>query len=109
MQAIFEPIDIFSRRVLKLFELASNIQQFRSLAGCQLEGLAALINEFDGLVAAFQARGHDLLSAHSDTDFDREYVEFNVKIDALEVDLQQLIAGSSALRVDEFTFDHRLG
>lgn len=87
---IFGRIDAFCRRILKLIDLFSTIGQYRALEAHQLEGLAPLIREFDGLVASLQARRHNLL-AFTSTDFDRDYVEFNVSVDRLEVKLQSFI------------------
>lgn len=92
-QAIFGRFDLFCRRVIKLIDLFSTIQQFRTLAGHKLEGMEPLTKEFDDLAISFQARRHDLL-AFTSGDFDRDFVEFNVNIDALEVKLQQFINGS---------------
>jgi len=92
-QAIFGRFDLFCRRVIKLIDLFSTIQQFRTLASHKLEGMEPLTKEFEDLATMFQARRHDLL-AFTSTDFDRDFVEFNVNIDALEVKLQQFINGS---------------
>lgn len=92
-QAIFGRFDLFCRRVIKLIDLFSTIQQFRTLGEHKLEGMEALIKEFEDLAFGFQAKRHDLL-AFTGNEFDRDFVEFNVNIDALEVKLQQFINGS---------------
>ena len=92
-QAIFGRFDLFCRRVIKLIDLFSTIMQFRTLAAHKLEGMESLSKEFEDLAVGFTAKRHDLL-AFTSNDFDRDFVEFNVNIDALEVKLQQFINGS---------------
>ena len=92
-QAIFGRFDLFCRRVIKLIDLYSTIMQFRTLASHKLEGMESLSKEFEDLAIGFIAKRHDLL-AFTSNDFDRDFVEFNVNIDALEVKLQQFINGS---------------
>jgi dynein heavy chain len=92
-QAIFGRFDLFCRRVIKLIDLFSTIAQFRALGEHKLEGMGPLIKEFEDLAKTFEMKRHDLL-AYASNDFDRDFVEFNVNIDALEVKLQQFINGS---------------
>jgi len=86
-RAIFAPLDGFCRRCMKLIDLFGTVRQYTALAEHQLEGLAPLLTSFNRLVAALQARRHDLLD-YRRMDFDRDYVEFNANIDALERKLQ---------------------
>ena len=53
----------------------------------QLEGMEDLINQFHSIVKGFRLKRHDLL-AYNNNKFDRDYVEFNVKISDLESSLQ---------------------
>jgi len=49
-----------------------------------------LLEKFRSIVKEFRLKRHDLLDYHNNK-FDRDYVEFNVKISDLEASLQQFI------------------
>lgn len=87
---IFGKFDLFCRRLIKLMDMFSTIQQFRSLEKQKFEGLDPLIIAFNDVVQTFKAKGHDLLDYHMNK-FDRDYVEFNIKMIELENSLQQFI------------------
>ncbi|RYE82178.1 MAG: hypothetical protein EOO65_05845, partial [Methanosarcinales archaeon] len=89
--AIFGRIDSFCRRIIKLIDLYTTVQQFRALEAHQVDGLAPLIRRFDVLVSMLQARKHNLMN-FMQSDFDRAYVEFNVSVDALELQLQTFVS-----------------
>lgn len=55
-----------------------------------MEGMDRLIEQFHQIVRDFRLKRHDLLDYHNNK-FDRDYVEFNVKITDLEAALQQFI------------------
>lgn len=61
---IFGKFDLFSRRLLKLMDMFSTMQQFKSLELQRFEGLDPLIIAFKEIVKAFRAKGHDLLDFH---------------------------------------------
>lgn len=87
---IFGKFDLFCRRLIKLMDMFSTMQQFKSLAMQKFEGLEPLLSTFNDIVKQFRAKGHDLLDFHSNR-FDRDYVDFNVKMNELEVSLQHFI------------------
>ena len=87
---IFGKFDLFCRRVIKLIDMFSTIEQFNSLSKNKLEGMEKLIDQFHSIVKEFKLKRHDLLDYHNNK-FDRDYVEFNVKITDLEAALQQFI------------------
>lgn len=87
---IFGKFDLFCRRVIKLIDMFSTIDQFNSLSKNKLEGMERLIDQFHHIVRDFRLKRHDLLDYHNNK-FDRDYVEFNVKITDLEAALQQFI------------------
>merc|ERR1711991_446954 len=66
------------------------MQQFKALAAQKFDGLDPLLNAFNDIVKQFRSKGHDLLDFHSNR-FDRDYVDFNVKMQELENSLQQFI------------------
>jgi len=88
--AIFGRFDLFSRRITKLIDMFSTIQQFQSLAVHKMEGMEKLLDSFVILTKEFRLKGHDLLDFR-DSSFDRDYVEFNVRITELESNLQHFI------------------
>ena len=70
--------------------MLSTMQQFKSLSEQKFEGLEPLIATFEEYVRTFRGRGHDLLDFHSNR-FDRDFVDFNVKMNELEQSLQVFI------------------
>ncbi len=78
---IFGKFDLFCRRVIKLIDMFSTIDQFNSLSKNKLEGMERLIEQFHVIVREFRLKRHDLLDYHNNK-FDRDYVEFNVKVTA---------------------------
>lgn len=90
---IFGKIDLFCRRVVKLTDLFTTIDQFHTLANNKLEGMELLIERFYEIQSEFRARNHDLLDYHNNK-FDRDYVEFNVHIADLENRLQHFVNSS---------------
>ncbi|KAJ1436632.1 dynein heavy chain family [Ochromonadaceae sp. CCMP2298] len=87
---VFGKFDLFCRRLIKLMDMFSTMQQFKSLEQHRFEGLDPLISAFKEVVRGFRAKGHDLLD-FSVNKFDRDYVDFNVKMNELEISLQQFI------------------
>ena len=90
--AIFGKFDLFCRRVIKLVDLFSTIDQFNSLAENQkeLDDMDHIIDQFRSIVQDFRKNRHALLD-YDNNRFDRDYVEFNVKITDLEASLQAFI------------------
>jgi len=87
---IFGKFDLFCRRLIKLMDMFSTMQQFNSLAEQKFEGLDPLLRTFKEIVRVFRSKGYDLLDFHSNR-FDRDYVDFNVKMNELESSLQHFI------------------
>jgi len=87
---IFGKFDLFCRRIIKLIDMFSTIDQFTSLSKNKLEGMESLIDQFHQIKREFRSKEHDLLDYHNNK-FDRDYVEFNVRISDLEGSLQQFI------------------
>lgn len=90
---IFGKFDLFCRRVTKLIDMFTTIHQFSSLGQHKLEGMEDLIAKFNSIIREFQYRNHDLLD-YKNNRFDRDYVEFNVRISDLEGLLQKFINDS---------------
>ncbi|KAF4646795.1 hypothetical protein FOL47_005651, partial [Perkinsus chesapeaki] len=87
---IFGRFDLFCRRVVKLIDMFSTIHQFQSLSQHRFDGMEELVNNFRTIMEEFKNKRHDLLDFHNNR-FDRDYVEFNVRIADLESALQQFI------------------
>ena len=76
------------KRIIKLIDMFSTIDQFKSLSNNKLEGMEDLIEQFHAIVKDFRQKKHDLLDYHNNK-FDRDYVEFNVRIGELETLMDQ--------------------
>ena len=87
---IFGKFDLFCRRLIKLIDMFSTIDQFTVLAKNKLEGMEPLVDEFMNIKQDFRARNHVLLDYHNNK-FDRDYVEFNVRISELEGGMQEIV------------------
>ena len=91
--AIFGRMDLYCRRVIKLIDTFATTSQFEQLSSHNLEGLEPIIAKFNVLLEDLKKKRHDLLS-YADSAFDRDYVEFNVRVGELELELQKFINAS---------------
>lgn len=80
---IFGKFDSFVRRLQKLIDIFSNIQQFQALAKHNLEGMEKLSATFQMNIEKLKSKNHELLDSTSNK-FDRDFVEFNVEISHLD-------------------------
>eukprot|EP00930_Biecheleria_cincta_P100463 TRINITY_DN920_c0_g1_i2.p1 TRINITY_DN920_c0_g1~~TRINITY_DN920_c0_g1_i2.p1 ORF type:complete len:4610 (-),score=1017.36 TRINITY_DN920_c0_g1_i2:106-13935(-) len=89
---IFGRFDLFCRRVVKLIDMFSTIHQFRQLKIHlkSMNGIHQLVGQFQSIVDDFKVKRHHLLEFLNNR-FDRDYVEFNVRISELETALQDFI------------------
>eukprot|EP00931_Biecheleriopsis_adriatica_P081370 TRINITY_DN5469_c0_g1_i3.p1 TRINITY_DN5469_c0_g1~~TRINITY_DN5469_c0_g1_i3.p1 ORF type:complete len:4660 (-),score=1275.41 TRINITY_DN5469_c0_g1_i3:88-14067(-) len=89
---IFGRFDLFCRRVVKLINMFSTIHQFQKLKIHlkSMDGIHQLVGAFQSIVDDFKTKRHDLLDFLNNR-FDRDYVEFNVRISELESALQEFI------------------
>lgn len=87
---LFGKFDTFVRRLQKLIDIFSNIQQFQALGRHNLEGMEVLTSKFKDIIDDFKKKRHDLLDTNNNK-FDRDWVEFNVEISHLDVSLQNFI------------------
>lgn len=88
--AIFGKFNLFSRRVSKLIDLFSTIEQFRILQKHNLENIQPILKKFDDCWKFLKSKKRDLLDQSSNK-FDRDFVEFNVSVSNVETDLQAYI------------------
>lgn len=89
---IFGRFDLFCRRVVKLIDMFSTIHQFKLLSVHlkSMDGIHQLVGAFRANIDDFRVKRHDLLDFLNNR-FDRDYVEFNVRISDLEGALQEFI------------------
>ncbi|KFH02717.1 putative dynein gamma chain, flagellar outer arm [Toxoplasma gondii VAND] len=92
---IFGRMDLFCRRVLKLITLFSIIRQFRSISRHCFEGMGVFVERFQQILAEFRSKRHDMLD-FTNNRFDRDFVEFTVRVADLESALQPFINQSFA-------------
>ncbi|CAK0802233.1 unnamed protein product, partial [Prorocentrum cordatum] len=90
---IFGRFDLFSRRVVKLIDMFQTIHQFTSLSKSRFDGMEPLVRSFHSILEEFQIKRHDLLDFNNNR-FDRDYVDFNVRISELESNLRTFINSS---------------
>lgn len=88
--AIFGKFNLFARRVKKLIELFSTIEQFKTLEKHNLEGITEISVNFEKCWKALQKKKNDLLNQNDNT-FDRDFVEFNVEVSQVETELTDYI------------------
>jgi dynein heavy chain len=91
--AIFGKFVRFRRRLEKLIDMFSSIQQFRALERKRIDGMEDLIHSFDTLVNEFKLKGHDLLD-FANTVFERDFVEFTMHNSGLENAIQDFMERS---------------
>lgn len=87
---LFGKFDLFCRRLMKLIDMFSTINQFNNLAISKIEGVESVVSHFYVIKDEFRSKNHDLLDFHNNK-FDRDYVEFNVRIGDMENNLKQVV------------------
>lgn len=89
---IFGRFDLFCRRVVKLMHMFGTVHQFNQLKIHlkSMDGIRQLVGNFQYIVDDFKVKRHDLLEFLNNR-FDRDYVEFNVRVSELEGALQEFI------------------
>ena len=92
-QAIFGKADLFCRRLDKLIDMFSTIDQFSNLATHKIEGMEGLIESFWGIVNELRVKPYDILD-YEQSQFDRDILEFNASIQELETSLQGFLNAS---------------
>ena len=88
---IFGKFDLFCKRISKLIDLFTTIEQFSTLAEHKhIDGLEGIIRRFSEIAEDFKRLPYDLLE-YTRNQFDRDLLEFNVNIHELETELQDFI------------------
>ena len=88
--AIFGRFEAFCKRLLKLIDLFTTLDQFLAFSHHKLEGMEGLIAQFHAVFKEFRAKRHDLLDHHN-TKFDRDFLDFHARIVEIEAALQTFI------------------
>jgi dynein heavy chain len=90
-QYVFAKFNLFIRRLNKLIDVFTTVDQFNQLAQhTHMEGIEKTIERFNAVVHELRSKQYDLLD-FTKTQFDRDHMEFNVQIHDLETSLQELI------------------
>ncbi len=93
-QAIFMKLDLFCKRLHKLIDLFTTIWQFSSLEQhTHIEGLEAMLKNLNNIIDDVKRKPYDLLD-YTKNAFDRDFLEFNVNINDLEMHLQRFVKDS---------------
>lgn len=93
-QAIFLKFDLFTKRLNKLIGMFTTIHQFSSLEQhTHIEGLEQMIRSLNNIIDDVKRKPYDLLDFFRNQ-FDRDYLEFNVNIHDLEIQLQGFVNAS---------------
>ena len=72
---IFSKSNLFRRRVEKLIDLFTTVDQFTTLSNHNLEGMEGLMANFFTMVGEFKRKPYDLFDFQANQ-FDRDYLEF---------------------------------
>jgi dynein heavy chain, axonemal len=87
---IFGKFDRFCRRIVRLMDLFSTVHQFAVLADSKMDGMGALIADFNAVLKGFRSKNRDPLNM-TDRQFDTDYVELNQGVSDVETRLQNHI------------------
>lgn len=81
-------LTLFSKRLKKLSAMLTTVDHFSNLSHqTHIDGLEEIVQNFDSVVDDIRRKPYDLLD-FSNTQFDRDYMEFNVNIHELEMAIQ---------------------
>jgi dynein heavy chain len=86
-------MQLFARRVTKMHSLFSTIADFDEMFQHNLEGISEVTSTYRQICIEIAAKRHDLF-AYRNYAFDRDFVEFNVRINELEAKLLDFIKQS---------------
>ncbi len=81
--AIFGKFDMLCKRVQKLRDMFTTVNQFTSLSLHKVEGMEGLIQRFFDILTDLKRKPYDMLDFTKNA-FDRDYLEYNVNIAELE-------------------------
>lgn len=87
---IFGKYDTFCKRIQKIEDMLNTIEKFSALGRSGIEGLEPIMDRFQSVIGAMKKKPYDILD-HRKMDFDGDYEDFNTKIEALEVKLQNFM------------------
>eukprot|EP00698_Gefionella_okellyi_P008565 TRINITY_DN2129_c0_g1_i1.p1 TRINITY_DN2129_c0_g1~~TRINITY_DN2129_c0_g1_i1.p1 ORF type:complete len:4495 (+),score=1467.97 TRINITY_DN2129_c0_g1_i1:46-13530(+) len=80
---MFGKFELFCKRLERLIEMFTTIEQFSSLTGATMENLDPLISRFNDIVNEMKKKPYDLTD-HRKNDFDADYKQFCKNIFELE-------------------------
>ena len=79
---IFGKFELFCKRIQKLIDVFTTIEQFMSLSQYNIDGMEGLIQRFFEIVDDLKRKTGDLLDYTKPT-FDKDYIEFNKNIQVI--------------------------
>ncbi|MEW5318622.1 MAG: hypothetical protein WDW38_009830 [Sanguina aurantia] len=89
--SIFLKFDLFTKRLNKLIDMFTTIHQFSTLEQhTHIEGLEQMIKSLNNIIDDVKRKPYDLLD-FARNQFDRDFLEFNVNIHDLEIQLQGFV------------------
>ena len=97
---IFIKFEKFCRRLEKLIDMFSSIQQFKLLESQHIDGVQKIIINFNKLINEFKKKQHNLLN-DNDTAFERDYVEFTMNNSELENKIALYIESAINNNIDQ--------
>jgi dynein heavy chain len=87
---LFGKFDSFCKRLTKLIELFTTIKQFEDIKRHKLDSMESIENKYDDQLETFKQRTGKLLEFQK-TQFDKDYVAFNLAISEIENELHKII------------------
>ena len=87
---LFGKFDSFCKRLTKLIELFTTIKQFEDIKKHKLDSMEIIESKYDNQLETFKQRTGKLLEFQK-TQFDKDYVAFNLAISEIENELHKII------------------
>jgi len=87
---LFGKFDSFCKRLTKLIELFTTIKQFEDIKKHKLDSMEIIENKYDTYLENFKQKTGKLLEFQK-TQFDKDYVAFNLAISEIENELHKII------------------
>uniref|UniRef100_A0A8D3DUG5 Dynein heavy chain 5, axonemal-like n=1 Tax=Scophthalmus maximus TaxID=52904 RepID=A0A8D3DUG5_SCOMX len=87
---IFGKFDAFCRRLEKIADMASTLEDLADLQHMKVEGVGRIYSRYQTLVSTTKSKTYDILD-HRKLEFDKDYADFQLQVQALFQSLQSLL------------------
>ncbi|KAM4605979.1 LOW QUALITY PROTEIN: dynein axonemal heavy chain 5 [Polymixia lowei] len=87
---IFGKFDTFCRRLEKLADMASTLEDLASLQQIKVEGIEKIYVRYQTIVSTIKSRTYDLLD-HRKMEFDSDYTDFQLQVQGVFQSVQSLL------------------